>query len=65
MSEINTTAEHLLSRASPWPLGGPRPNLVELALDDLKFLLAIAQKHEPGSYRASGTIADLEAAING
>lgn len=39
---------------------GPRPTIYETALDDLKFLLAIAMRHEPGSYRARGTIADLE-----
>jgi hypothetical protein len=43
---------------------GPRPTLAELALDDLKVLLAIVQQHEPGSYRASGTIAKLQATIS-
>lgn len=42
---------------------GPRPTLEETALDDLKFLLEIAQRHERGSYRASGTIADLKRVV--
>lgn len=54
------TFREQLNREGLMEARGPRPTIYETALDDLKYLLEIAQKHEPGTYRASGTIADLE-----